>query len=411
MIVSPQSIYDKDGVFNGAVGVITDISDMKNMTVKLKESISVLKSTMDATYDAIFVVDNNQTPIYYNQKFLDMMGLTEKKIAKSKFKERLKSVLHLLKDPHQFQDKIKYFQMNEEEEGFDLLEFVDGRVFERHSIPRKIDDKIVGRIWSFKDITDTKKEEQMRLAAEQRLETAKRMESLGVLAGGVAHDLNNILGPMVAYPDLLAGELPEDSPMLEDLMIIKDSAVRAAEVVSDLLALARRGNYKMQPVNLNDVIKSHRKSLAHSTVQDLYPNVELKTNLSSQLHNLLGSTPHLSKVVMNMINNSYEAMPYGGRLEIKTYNRSLEKQLFFNDEIPTGDYVAIEFKDSGVGMNEDEISKIFEPFFSKKRNGKNGFRTWIIGRLGCSPGPQRIYRYRIRGRCRNQIHSILSRYE
>ena len=372
VIVSPETIYDKDGAFNGAVGVITDITDMQNMTTKLKESISVLKSTMDATYDAIFVVDNNQTPIYYNQKFLNMMEFTETKIAKSKFKERMKSVVHLLKDPNQFKHKIEYYQKNPEEEGFDLLEFVDGRVFERHSIPRKIDGKIVGRIWSFKDVTDTKKEEQMRLAAEQRLETAKRMESLGVLAGGVAHDLNNILGPMVAYPDLLAGELPEGSPMLEDLAIIKESAVRAAEVVSDLLTLARRGNYKMHPLNLNDVIKSHRKSLAHSTIQDLYPNTKLKTYLSSKLRNIFGSAPHLSKVVMNMINNSYEAMPYGGTLVIKTYNRSLEKQLFYNDDIPKGNYVVLEFKDSGIGMNEDEISKIFEPFFTKKEMGRSG---------------------------------------
>ncbi|MCH7818141.1 MAG: PAS domain S-box protein [Candidatus Marinimicrobia bacterium] len=372
VIVSPETIYDKSGVFIGAVGVITDITDIRNMTTKLKESISVLKSTMDATYDAIFVVDNDQHPIYYNQKFLTMMGFTEKNIGKSKFKDRMKSVVHLFIDPKQFKNKIEYFRKNPHKKGFDLLEFVDGRVFERYSMPRKIDGKIVGRIWSFKDVTDTKNEEQKRLAAEQRLETAKRMESLGVLAGGVAHDLNNILGPMVAYPDLLASELPEDSPMLEDLAIIKDSAVSAAEVVSDLLTLARRGNYKMQPLSLNDVFRSYRKSLAHHSFQDLFPNVRLTTYLSSKLHNINGSASHLSKVVMNMVNNAYEAMQYGGTLEIKTYNKTLEKQLLFNDEIPKGHYVVIEFKDNGVGMNEDEMSKIFEPFFSKKEMGRSG---------------------------------------
>lgn len=204
------------------------------------------------------------------------------------------------------------------------------------------------------------------------METAKRMESLGVLAGGVAHDLNNILGPMVAYPDLMASELPEDSPLLEDLAIIKDSAVNAAEVVSDLLTLARRGNYKMQPLSLNDVFKSYRKSLAHHAFKEHFPNVILKTNLSSKLQNINGSASHLSKVVMNMVNNSYEAIQHGGTLEIKTYNKTLEKQILFNDEIPKGDYVILEFKDSGIGMNEEEMSKIFEPFFSNKEMGRSG---------------------------------------
>ena len=371
----PAEVFSRMIEYDGKTAVlclIRDITEHHRLSSELDKTLSTLGSIMDTTYDGIFVVDNEGKPVYYNDKFLDIWGLSRDTITTMDFKERIKSVLHLLIDPDAFKKRVQYFMENPEEEGYDVLEFKNGKVFERHSMPRKIDGKTVGRIWSFNDITDTKIEGQKRLVAEQRLETAKRMESLGVLAGGVAHDLNNILGPMVAYPDLLASELPEDSPMLEDLMIIKESAVSAAEVVADLLTLARRGNYKMHSLNLNDVIKSHRKSLAHSTIQDLYPNVELKTYLSSKVQNIYGSAPHLSKVVMNMINNSYEAMPYGGKLRIKTYNRSLEKQLFYNDEIPKGDYVALEFKDSGIGMNEDEISKIFEPFFTKKEMGRSG---------------------------------------
>ena len=369
---SMRLIRGKDGSDDHIVGMWQDITERKKINKELKESLSILKSTMDATYDGIFVVDNSMRPTYYNQKFMDIMGFTNDFISQSNFEARMKSVANLFKNPEQFRSRIEYFKNNPNEEGVDLIEFNDGRVFERNSMPRIIDGNVVGRIWSFKDITNAKNEEQKRLLIEQRLERAQRMEVLGVLAGGVAHDLNNILGPMVAYPDLIAAELSENNPILEDLKVIKESAIGAAEVVSDLLTLARRGNYKMQTLSLNDVIQKHLNSLAHQGIQALYADVVLKTSLSSRLKKLNGSSAHLSKVVMNLINNAYESMPHGGNLSIRTLNKKMKSRSLFYDQIPEGEYAVLEINDTGFGMKEEEMSKIFEPFFSKKEMGRSG---------------------------------------
>jgi two-component system cell cycle sensor histidine kinase/response regulator CckA len=213
---------------------------------------------------------------------------------------------------------------------------------------------------------------QDRRELEESLERAQRMEALGKLAGGVAHDLNNMLGPLVAYPELLLEDLSADHPFREDLISLQQAAERAAALVQDLLTLARRGKYQAAPLSLNTVVEQYLDSLPFLDLQSRYPNVTVEVSLAPDLLRVVGSHPHLSKVIMNLVTNAFEAMPKGGQLRISTYNSALARPVFGYSYIEAGDYAVLEISDTGTGIAQEDVGRIFEPFYTKKEMGRSG---------------------------------------
>ena len=207
---------------------------------------------------------------------------------------------------------------------------------------------------------------------EARLQRAQKMEAIGTLAGGVAHDLNNILGGLVSYPELLLLQLPEDSPLIKSILTIQKSGEKAASVVQDLLTLARRGVIVSEVVNLNEVISEYLKSPEHENLQLNNPGVHIETHFEKDILNILGSSIHLSKTVMNLITNAVEAMPEGGNLTVSTENRYIDRPIRGFDNVKEGDYVILTISDTGTGISPDDMEKIFEPFYTKKKMGRSG---------------------------------------
>lgn len=222
------------------------------------------------------------------------------------------------------------------------------------------------------DVSDEKRLEQERQELRDKLATAQRMESLGVLAGGVAHDLNNILGPLVGYPQLIQEYLPPDSPIREQVITIEKSAKRAADVVQDLLTLARRGRYEMEPLQINKVLRQNLEAAEFKNALTQRPQIELQTELGVELPYIHGSTPHLSKVVTNLVFNAIDAMPEGGTLAIRSRCNYLEQLVSGFDQINPGRYVIISVSDTGTGIPPENIKRIFEPFYSTKQMGRSG---------------------------------------
>jgi PAS domain S-box-containing protein len=219
----------------------------------------------------------------------------------------------------------------------------------------------------------------MRIQAEEqheelqrRLEKAERMESLGLLAGGVAHDLNNILGPLVAYPELIMMKLPPDSPHRRQLAIMGKAAQDAADVIQDLLALARRGRCELKPTNINDVIRQYLESSNCLSLQTSFPAVTLTVVLDDCVSNIQGSSSHLMKAIMNLVVNAFEAMPDGGALTIKTSREHLSQLHSDFSRIAEDDYVVLSIRDSGIGIDPRNIEKIFQPYYSDKQMGASG---------------------------------------
>ena len=221
-------------------------------------------------------------------------------------------------------------------------------------------------------------EEERRQAEEQKtllnteLDRARRMESLGVLAGGVAHDLNNMLGPLVAYPELIMEKLPEGSPLKRQIQCIGQAARKAAEVIQDLLALARRGQYEMMPTDLNKVIEAYLESSGFLKLTQAKPHVNVNTKLDFSIANINGSFHHLTKVVMNLIVSAYDSISESGGLTIETSQKEISRLFGGFGKIKPGNYVVLKVRDTGHGIDPDDLDKIFEPYYSKRKMGTGG---------------------------------------
>jgi two-component system, cell cycle sensor histidine kinase and response regulator CckA len=225
------------------------------------------------------------------------------------------------------------------------------------------------------DISETR-----RLAA--RLQQAQKMEIIGTLAGGVAHDLNNILSGLVSYPDLLLMELPANDPLGEIALTIKKSGERAAAVVQDLLTLARRGVAIREVVNLNQVIEEYFQTPEHKKLISLYPQVRFETHLGESLFKISGSPVHLSKLVGNLVSNAAESMTGSGKVRIETANICVDKPLQRFEEVKPGEYIVLSVSDDGSGIPAKDLPRIFEPFYTKKVMGRSGTGLGLAVVLG-----------------------------
>lgn len=223
------------------------------------------------------------------------------------------------------------------------------------------------------EIRERKRLEMERIHLEARLQRAQKMEMIGNLAGGVAHDLNNVLAGAVSYPDLLLMQIPGDSHFRNLLETIKKSGLKAAAIVNDLLTLVRRGVASTEVTNLNLIVSEYLTSPEFEKLKSYHPGVDVEIHLKENLMNTIGSPIHLMKTVMNLVSNATEAMAGGGKLCIRTKNCHITRPAMgYDDEIPKGNYVVLEISDTGTGISSEEMERIFEPFYTKKVMGKSG---------------------------------------
>ena len=222
------------------------------------------------------------------------------------------------------------------------------------------------------EIKEREHAEYERRRLETQLAHAKKMEAIGTLAGGVAHDLNNVLSATVSYPDLILIDLPKESPLRIPILTIQESGQKAAAIVQDLLTLARRGVVVTEVTSLNKVINSYLESPEFENLIKLHPNAKVESNLEKNLLNIMGSPVHLSKTVMNLVNNAAEAMAFGGDIIISTESRYIDRPIKGSDTIKEGDYAVLTVSDTGEGIPAENLERIFEPFFTKKIMGRSG---------------------------------------
>jgi len=233
-----------------------------------------------------------------------------------------------------------------------------------------VDHKLI-RAWGHQaDITERKMAEEENRRLQERLTRSEKMEALGRLAGGVAHDLNNILSGIVAYPDLLLMTLPPDSPIIKTIKAIKQSGERAAAVIQDLLTLSRRGVSDISVSNINDVIKKYRSSPEYSVLCKNFPSAKIEYIFDENLFPVLCSEYNIYKIIMNLVSNGLEAMPDGGTLLISTQNHYIDRAVSGFDQVKEGDYVLLNVKDEGTGIDPEDLKRIFEPFYTKKIMGR-----------------------------------------
>lgn len=238
--------------------------------------------------------------------------------------------------------------------------------------PTREGDVIRGVSGLLSDITRRRESEEEKRRLEEHLARSRKMEALGLLAGGVAHDLNNILSGIVSYPDLLLMEMPPDHPLRRPVETMRESGQRSAAIVDDLLSLSRRSLTSMDVVDLNAVIHDYLDSPEHERLRERFPTVVFEFRPSPDLFLIKGSSVHLRKVVTNLVYNAAEAQPGGGFVSLSTTSRYVDVVLTGQDLVPEGDYSLFTVRDQGMGIAPEDLPHIFEPFYTKKIMGLSG---------------------------------------
>ncbi|MBU0484538.1 MAG: response regulator [Proteobacteria bacterium] len=216
-----------------------------------------------------------------------------------------------------------------------------------------------------RDINDRKK-------LQDQLFKSQKMESLGLLAGGVAHDLNNVLSGIVSYPELLLMKLPAESEFRKPLKTIQESGNRAVAIVQDLLTVARGVAITKEPENLNGLVSDYFGSPEFERLKGFSPGVTFKTNLAEDLLNIYASDIHIRKILMNLIGNAAEEIKENGTVSVSTDNRFLDRKLKGYEQIDIGEYAVLAVADDGPGISTRDLKRVFEPFYTKKKMGKSG---------------------------------------
>jgi two-component system cell cycle sensor histidine kinase/response regulator CckA len=346
-----------------------EIRERKRIEEALRESEEGYRTAIEHSNDGVSIIQGTRH-LYVNQKFADIHGY-----------ESPQEIIGKSLDEFVHPDDLQWVQdlAIRRQKGEPVANKYEFKALRKDGTPVHLENSVTKTIYRGKsvslsylrDITDRKRLEEERKQLEAKLQQARRMEAIGTLAGGVAHDLNNILSGLVSYPELLLMDMPQDSPLRKPILTIQKSGEKAAAIVQDLLTLARRGVPVTEHVNVNQIISDYLKSPEHEKLKTYHPHVTTETHLEKELLNIIGSPIHLAKTLMNLVSNAAEAMPEGGKMIISTENLYIDT-LIKHKELDAGEYVVLTVSDTGMGISPEDMERIFEPFYTKKAMGRTG---------------------------------------
>ena len=251
-----------------------------------------------------------------------------------------------------------------------------------HSLMDGDDGKPVAVVGNARDISMVKENEIAERELGEKLARVKRLESMSLVAGGIAHDLNNALLPVVGLPDMLLAQLTPDGRFLnalearDDIESIKYSAKAAAAIIGNLLSLSRGERCEFRQVSIRDVVTGHMQTAGFKALAAGNAGVAIVDRLRVVVPKINGSVAHLSQAVMNLVTNAFQAMPGGGRLTLEIRHVLVADRVVGYEVIPEGDYVVLRVADTGCGIRKTDMDRLFEPFFSRK-NMEDGAGTGL----------------------------------
>lgn len=332
-------------------------------TKDLINSEAQMRTLLNTLPDLVWLKDPDGIYLACNQKFERFFGAKESEIVgKTDYDYLDKELADFFREKDINAIAAGKSVINEEEIVYaddghkELLETIKTPMYQ-------VDGSLIGVLGIARDITE-------RENMATRLQQASKLEAIGRLAGGVAHDLNNILSGIVSYPELVLMQLPKDSELQKPIKLILESGKRASEVVADLLTVARGVAGKRVVSNLNFLIEQYLSSPEFKKINALNDCVTYKVKLDPELLNVSCSPVHIIKCLMNLITNATESITGEGTVEISTYNRYIEQSFGDNQSMDKGEYVVLSIVDSGAGISKKDAELIFEPFYTRKKWGE-----------------------------------------
>ena len=347
---------DKDGNILGYEGICTDVTERKKIDNELIKANDFLANVIESSVDGIIAADIKGNILIYNEGAERLLGYEAcEVIGKLHITEIYPSggareIMRKLRSP-------RFGGMGKLETIQSTLVGKDGEYIPINISAAIIyeERKEIASVGIFTDLREKLKMERELQETQLQLLQSEKMSSLGKLAAGVAHEINNPMGGILIYSNLLLEEMDEDDPKREDMYRIAEEATRCKEIVKSLLEFARQTGSRMEPIDINRAIN---EGLFFLENQAAFHNIKIIKRLDSTLPLITGNPAQLKQVFMNIMVNAAEAMENRGRLTVTT---TLQ---------PQGDSVLIEFSDTGKGISPEHIAKIFDPFFTTKEVGK-----------------------------------------
>ncbi|MBI5634063.1 MAG: PAS domain S-box protein [Nitrospirae bacterium] len=354
--LSGRRLMGPDGRLKTLVGIITDITDLKKMENQVYQAKQDWEETFNTITDMITVHDRDFNIVAANRAAQEILGLPFLEKSSAKCYE----YYHGTGCPPEACPSCQVMKtaLPSTTETFEphLKKFIEIRAIPR----RDKNNALIGLIHVVRDITERKK-------LEDQLRQAQKMEAIGQLAGGVAHDFNNILSAIMGYGHLLRMKMDDNDPLRNYVEQTLEASERAATLTHSLLAFSRKQMISLKLVNLNELVKRFEKFLLRLIRED----IEFKTVCSDENITVMADTGQIEQVLMNLVANARDAMPDAGRLTIGTGLVHIEDEFMKIDgHGKAGDYAVITVSDTGIGMDEKTREKIFEPFFTTKEQGK-----------------------------------------
>ena len=355
-----SALRDESGATVGRLFHLHDVTERKRVEDALRESEKNLRTSeskyrnlIEVAPEAISVVEN-QNIIFCNSRLLDMLGYTHEEMIGMEFRPLIhKDDLSRATERYVVRSTGKFIPKTVQR-----LVKKDGEIIWVDTIGQRIEWE--GRpavLYFSSDITEKKRLEEL-------FAQAQKMEAIGRLAGGVAHDFNNMLQVILGFCSMMKSYPNDRNAILNDLRVIEDSAQRAASLTQQLLAFSRKQMVQPKVIDLGELVQQSKKMLGRVLGED----IALTVVLGEEASRVKADAAQIQQVIMNLALNARDAMPEGGTITISIDNVSLLEAM--GHEIPAGDYVRLTVSDIGHGMDVSTMDHLFEPFFTTKGLGK-----------------------------------------
>ena len=338
---------------------------LENARRELEERLK-FELGIERSADAIFMTDTEGKIVYVNPAFERMYGYTRAE-ALGSTPRLLKSGVLAAEFYSQFWDTL----LSKEIVAGELVNKTkDGRLLNIDGSANPIVNetgKIIGFLAIHRDVTERKRAEKEKATLEDRLRQAHKMETIGQLAGGVAHDFNNLLSPILGFAEMMLANLKPADPQFSKVALIQAAAERAASLTQQLLSFSRKQMLDMKMLDLNRIVMDFERILRTTIRED----IDLTLALAPDLGSFRGDISQIEQIILNLASNAQDALPAGGSIWIETANVQLDEEFCqAHPFIDPGPYVLLSIRDNGIGMDDESLRHIFEPFYTTKELGK-----------------------------------------
>jgi two-component system cell cycle sensor histidine kinase/response regulator CckA len=390
--VSVQPLFH-EGERRGWVVIAVDVSRRKAAETGSRRREQQLTATLDAAADAILLIDDDGRISQCNDRFLQMIGLDADVAAASDGGGMLDLLARRLEAQDAFRELVDELRQSPEEHA-GVLRTIEGQTYEHHSCPLVESDQPSGRVWTFRDVTERDRSDRARKQLETEARRAERLQSLEVMAGGIAHDFNNLLTGVLGHAEVAQLRLKPDHPVYGMLTKIRTAADRAATLSRQMLTFVGQTTVRPEDVDLASFLEELREDLGIWVGGRLRLDVDLEAT-SEVRADPVQLKEMLHQLVTNAVEATDESREERGTLTVRlrTLPRLPEALVFdfFAAEARNGPFAEIRVVDNGEGIPNQDLDRIFEPFYSTRFTGRGLGLASVLGIVRAHSGGLAVY--------------------